>query len=146
MSSLSAIPIRIEQGAAPSATGTIGGGVTAILAEVATLLERLVAGGEPSAIDLRSLPMSPGDRERLIEALGPGEMTITLRDDGESAMRETAAHGVWWTEYRDRNGEVTAEFIEIARVPAIVTASETDMRRGAARLRAVIAAHPKSED
>jgi hypothetical protein len=120
--------------------GTIGGGVKAILTEVATLLERLASGGEPGAIDLQSLPMNPAERAQLLEALGSGEVTITLRADGESTMRETGVSGVWWSEYRDRGGELIAAFIEIARVPAIVPVETDELRRGVAQLRSGIAA------
>lgn len=140
------IPVRVEpagvsrvEGAA-LATGTIGGGVTAILAEIATLLERLVAGGEPAAIDLKSLPMSPADRQSLVGALGPGEVTITLEANGDSTIRETGVQGVWWTEHHDCQGELIAAFIEIARVPTILPVETPELQRGAERLRAAAAA------
>ena len=78
MSRLGEIPIRIVSRIPTESTGTIGGGVMAILIEIATLLDQVADGGEPSAIDLRSLPMSPADREQLHSVLGPGEVTITL--------------------------------------------------------------------
>jgi hydrogenase-1 operon protein HyaF len=139
MNRLSDIPVRIDNGAAmtasPASTGTIGGGVAAILMEIATRLERLADGAEADAIDLRSLPMSPDDQRRLVEALGPGEVTITLHADGESTIRETGVRGVWWSEYRDRGGERIAEFIEIARVPSILPVGADELREGAQRLR-----------
>ena len=70
LSRLSDIAIRIEGpalagGPAPSAdsarSGGLGHGVSAILAELATLLEQLEESQTPTAIDLRSLPMSPQD-------------------------------------------------------------------------------------
>ena len=137
MNRLGAIPIRIVPRTLTAATGTIGGGVTAILIEIASQLDRLANGGEPSAIDLRSLPMSPGDREQLQQALGPGEVTITLQGDGESTIRETGIQGVWWSEYRDRGGELIAGFIEIAQVPAILPVEPEQLRRGAQQLRSV---------
>jgi len=138
MSSLSAIPIRIEHQDAAARTGTIGGGVTALLIEIATHLDRLADGGEPTAIDLRSLPMSPTDLEQLREALGRGEVVITLQIDGESTIWETAVQGVWWTEHRDRDGELLAAFIEVARVPGILLVDSDTLRSGAQRLRASV--------
>jgi hydrogenase-1 operon protein HyaF len=135
MSRLGSIPIRIIPRALPPST-TIGGGVTAILIEIAAQLDRLANGGEPSAIDLRSLPMSPADREQLLKALGPGEVTITLQGDGESTINETGIQGVWWSEYRDRGGELIAGFIEIAQVPTILPVERDQLRRGAQQLRA----------
>ena len=139
MSRLAEIPIRVEPQDSAASTGTIGGGVTAILIEIATQLDRLADGGEPGAIDLRSLPMSLADREQLLEALGPGEVTITLQADGESTIRETGVLGVWWSEFRDRGGAVIAAFIEIARVPTILPVELDELRRGAQQLRAGIA-------
>ena len=133
---LAQIPVRIEGPPAVPDTGTIGGGVIAILNEIATLLEQVASTGEAAAIDLRSLPMSPGDRAQLLEALGPGEVEITLRADGDSYIRETGVQGVWWIEHRDRNGAVIAGFIEIARVPEILLVPSEELRRGAERLRA----------
>ena len=69
MSRLAEIPIRIESlpetlpGAA--AAGGLGGGVAALLTEIASLLARLAETRLPAAIDLRSLPMSPQDRSEL---------------------------------------------------------------------------------
>lgn len=136
MSRLGEIPIRIVSRIPTASTATIGGGVIAILNEIATLLDRLADGGEPSAIDLRSLPMSPADREQLHSALGPGEVTITLQGDGESIIHETGIQGVWWSEYRDRGGELIAGFIEIARVPTILPVEPDQLRLGAEQLRA----------
>lgn len=136
MSRLTEIPVRIEGFEPPMATGTIGGGVTAILIEIATQLEHLADGGESGAIDLRSLPMSPADHAELLKVLGPGEVTITLQADGESTIRETGVQGVWWSDYRDRNGESIAAFIEIARVPSILPVESEELRRGAELLRA----------
>lgn len=144
---LAQIPVRVERPAAAQDTGTIGGGVAAILTEIATLLERVAATGESAAIDLRSLPMSPAERERLAETLDRGEVEIILRADGESLIHETGVQGVWWTEHRDRSGAVIAAFIEIARVPEILIVPGEELTRGAARLRetARTAAAPRAE-
>lgn len=128
--------VRVESPDAVADGRTIGGGVAAILTEIATLLERVAATGEAAAIDLRSLPMNAADRRQLLEALGPGEVEITLRADGDSSIRETGVQGVWWTEHRDRNGALIACYIEIARVPEILLVPAEELRRGAERLRA----------
>ena len=95
----------------------LGAGLDAVLAEVVQRLEQLAAGERPDAIDLRSLPLNPADRERLAEALGDGEVDITMRLDGASRVRETGATGVWWVEHRDARGELIAELLEITRIP-----------------------------
>ncbi len=141
MTRLGDIPIQVES-AAPAApsTGTIGGGVTAILSEIASRLERLVVGALPDAIDLRSLPMSPNDYEQLQQALGTGEVTVRVDADGESIIRETGISGVWWNEHRDRAGEVIAAYLEIARIPAMLPVDDDELRIGAQRLRARVGA------
>lgn len=136
MSRLADIPVKVEFADAAARTGTIGGGVVAILAEIASRLDRLVTDGEPGAIDLRSLPMSAADRRELIETLGEGEATIVLKLDGDTTIRETGVPGVWWNEHRDRRGEVSAAYIEIARVPAILPVETDELTRAAAGLRA----------
>lgn len=145
MSRLSGIPVRIEPRNPEASMATIGGGVKAIVAEIASLLERVAGGGDSSAIDLRSLPMSSADRDQLFGLLGPGEVTITLQAGGESTIRETSVHGVWWSDHRDRSGEVIASFIEVARVPAILVVDLDELKRGAQQLRSGIAASVESD-
>lgn len=135
MSRLGNIPVRVEFEPRMEDSSTIGGGVTAILGEIAMRLECLAADGVPGAIDLRTLPMSADDRRRLSEALGEGEASILLEIDGVSSIRETGVPGVWWNEHHDRSGRVTADYIEIASVPAILPVETGEISRAAADLR-----------
>ena len=136
MSRLSDIPIRIEP---PLAVGGVGGGVTALLSELITLLERLGASQESAAIDLRSLPMSVDDLAELRRALGEGEVRATLDAEGVSAIRETKVPGVWWVEHRDRHGELMAELIEVTRMPQILMTASEEIATGARLLREQLA-------
>jgi hydrogenase-1 operon protein HyaF len=142
MSRLTDIPVRIEPSARiemPAVVGGLGGGVAAILSELATLLERLVNGEVPGAIDLRSLPMSPLDRAELQQVLGEGEVQATVNAQGLSKMRETRVPGVWWIEHFDQQGELIAELIEVSRVPQILLSASDEIAAGARALRAQIA-------
>ncbi len=141
--------MRVESGfagAAPAAAGPVaiagglGGGVTAVLSELATLLEQLADTETPAAIDLRSLPMSPQDRVQLERALGQGEVSATVDAEGLSTLRETGISGVWWVEHRDRQGELTAELLEVTRVPEILASAPDEIAAGARALRAQITA------
>jgi hydrogenase-1 operon protein HyaF len=132
MNRLAEIPILIEP---PASAGGLGGGVTAILTEIVRLLERLASLDEPAAIDLRSLPMSPQDRAELQRALGEGEVQATLNAEGISRIHETRVPGVWWVEHRDRHGELTAELIEVSRVPEILASASEEIAAGARTLR-----------
>ncbi len=140
MSTLGHIPVCVEPvGAVSTEQATVGGGVAAILTELAGLLERLVLQGEPGAVDMRSLPLSPADRLQLLETLGAGEVDIRIQANGESHIRETSVHGVWWCEHRDTDGVLLATLIEVARVPEMLAAADMDLIRGAERLRTILA-------
>jgi hydrogenase-1 operon protein HyaF len=138
---LTDIPVRVEplaQIAVPAVGGGLGGGVAAILSELAGLLERLAGGDASATIDLRSLPMSPQDRIELQLALGEGEVRATVNAQGLSNIRETEVSGLWWVEHFDRNGQLVAEMIEVARVPQILASAFDEIAAGARVLRARI--------
>jgi hydrogenase-1 operon protein HyaF len=137
VSALKSIGVRVEPAASPAG---LGQGVIAIAFEIAGLLDRLTAHGEPGAIDLRSLPMTAEDRRRLQEFLGVGEVQATIDADGPSSVRETGVGGVWWTEHRNGHGEVLAEMIEICRIPEILVLAPEQLAAGARTLRERIAA------
>jgi hydrogenase-1 operon protein HyaF len=132
MSRLAGIPIRIEP---PARVDGLGGGVTAILHEIVTLLDRLATTDAPSAIDLRSLPMSPVDRIELKRALGEGEVQATLNAEGISVIQETRIPGVWWIEHRDPQHQLIAELIDITYVPQILARVRDEIAAGARALR-----------
>lgn len=151
MSRLSDIPIhilpRVEGPAvAVDLGGGLGGGVRALLVELATLLDGLVAHERGGTIDLRSLPMSPQDREALRSALGKGEARATFDADGLSELQETGVSGIWWIEHRDRTGELVAELLEVAAVPAILACTRDEIENAPGVLRERIALLNASED
>jgi coenzyme F420-reducing hydrogenase gamma subunit len=118
----------------PPGGGGLGGGVAAILFELAGLLERLVEAESPGAIDLRSLPMSPLDRAELLRVLGEGEVQATVNAQGLSMLRETRVPGVWWVEHFDQRGELIAELIDVSRVPQLLTCASDEIAAGARAL------------
>jgi hydrogenase-1 operon protein HyaF len=141
---LTAIPIRIEGAPipggpatteGPSPSGGLGNGVSAILAELATLLEQLAERQIPAAIDLRSLPMSPKDRDELQQLLGEGEIQATIHADGLSTLRETSFAGIWWVMHRDTQGELIAELLEVTYVPQILASASDEVAAAARALR-----------
>jgi hydrogenase-1 operon protein HyaF len=141
VSRLTDIPVRIEpSGPIERPEGGLGGGVAAILSELATLLERLVRGEPSRSIDLRSLPMSPQDRGELQRALGDGEVQATVDAQGISKMRETRIAGVWWVEHFDEQGELVAELLEVSRVPEMLASASDEIAAGVRDLRAQITA------
>lgn len=140
MSTTAAPPDRFGAGArdTEAQTQTIGKGFAALLAELAHLLERFADSGECGAIDLRSLPLAPGELDRLRELLGRGEVTATLDVGGQTRIYETDFHGLWWVWHGTPDGETAAQYLEVSAVPEIVLADAADARRDAERLRARI--------
>ena len=128
------------------AATAVDAGSAALLSEIASLLERVAAGGEPGHIELSGPRFSPQDRARLLQGLGPGEVLIRLQAQGESTIRETAVQGVWWHEHRDLRGNLIAAFLEVACVPAILPVDAEQLRRGAERLRSDLQAVSKTVD
>jgi HupH hydrogenase expression protein, C-terminal conserved region len=111
------------------------GNATAVLHEVAGMLNALAERGQAGVIDLGGMPLSQADKAWLIEKLGHGEVEITLALDGASQIRETSFHGVWWLVHRNDKSIVTGEFIEVCRVPDLVLAHADDIQRSAESLR-----------
>ncbi len=140
---LSDIPVKVEGDASKtgSTTGTVGGGLIAILREITEMLERLARYDESAAIDLRSLPFSPSDYQSLRESLGTGEVEITLNVDGISRVRETGFAGVWWVEHRSPDDELLAVLLEITNIPEIVVTNRDEVARSANRLRDRLSIH-----
>jgi len=135
MNSRAPIPVA---GAAPPCEAREIGGIGPILAEIAALLERLDAGGEPGSIDLRGLPMSPGEYGELRSTLGVGEVRATVDAMGASEVYETLVPGVWWVLHRGPDGETTAQFIEVTRVPEILRTHPDDVAAGRRRIRELL--------
>jgi hypothetical protein len=115
-------------------SSALTGNATAVLHEVAGMLDALAQGGEAGVIDLGGMPLSRADKAWLEEKLGQGEVEMTLVLDGASQIRETAFHGVWWLIHRNENNGVSGEFIEVNRVPDLVLAHADDIEQSAERL------------
>jgi len=79
--------------------------------------------------------MSPEDRSELERVLGEGEVRATIQTEGRSVLRETRMSGVWWVEHRDAQGELTAELLEVAQVPAILASASDEIAAAARALR-----------
>ena len=122
------------------------GNVSALLSEIAAQLERLIATGETSLIDLKSLPFAPGEYEQLRQALGQGEVTAHMDAIGPSEIVETQYPGVWWLTHYNIEGDIVADMIEIAPFPNILQSQPEDVRAGLARLQAALAPPAATND
>lgn len=120
----------------------------AVLAEIATALDRLAVTGEETLIDLKSLPLSPADLAQLAETLGKGEVDCVLEVAGRSEVRETGFAGVWWVRHLGAGDTVASEEIAVTRVPDILMSHPDDVALAARRLAATLAepASPADEE
>lgn len=132
MNDLKGIPIAIAD---IEASAALSGNAMPILYEIESLLKDLVESGKTASIDLRSLPLLPGDYEKLQEVLGEGELSATLDALGPTQVRETSVHGVWWVTHRNSDETIIAEFIEVTTMPEILQTHPADARVGLDRLR-----------
>ena len=105
-----------------------------VLSEVAQHLKAFADEGTHYQIDVRSLPLSEGDRAELAKRLGRGEVSATVSVAGDSEVYETAYAGTWWVTHRSRDGSVLAEFIELTEVPALLLSHREDVSAAAKRL------------
>jgi hydrogenase-1 operon protein HyaF len=134
--SLDAIPIHVIT-PTPGEPG-LTGNAPPLLRELAEQVKRLLASGEPSAIDLSALPLTPADLDWLHDKLGDGEIAVTLQASGDSTLNETACPGVWWVTHHNEQGAVTSQFIEVAFVPELVKAHPQDVAIGLETLELLI--------
>jgi hydrogenase-1 operon protein HyaF len=111
-----------------------GGYAHAILAELQAMVERLLTLGQEDSIDLRGLPMGPGDYDRLKEILGQGEVAATVQAMGPTHIYETAYPGIWWVTHHNMDEEVVADLIEVTLQPQILKSHAEDIREGLERL------------
>lgn len=136
--SLDAIPIQVVHTTPPGEPG-LTGNAPPLLRELLEQVERLLETGAPSAIDLSALPLTPADMDWLRNALGPGEIDVTLDANGESTLSETGCPGVWWITHRNEQGAVTSQFLEVTFVPELVKAHPQDVAMGRETLERLLA-------
>ena len=125
MTSLDDIEVQVQ---------AMHGNVQPILNEVLHALDRLIDSDESTTIDLASLPFAPGELETLEASLASGEVSAQLDALGTSSIRETLYPGVWWIEHRNVYDEVVGRYLEITRMPEILSSQIVDICAGRARL------------
>jgi hydrogenase-1 operon protein HyaF len=125
MSSLETIPVSIE-----AATGN----VRPLLHEIRHALTRLADGEDGTVIDLRSLPLAPGEQERLDSLLGKGEVRVEIDALGPTVVQETLFPGVWLITHCNAEGATVARFIEVTRIPELLLSQQEDIDDGIRRL------------
>ena len=101
--------------------------VQPILHEIRHALRRLYESSETGIIDLRSIPLAPGEEETIIDTLGCGEVHAQLNALGPSEIHETRFAGVWLVTHFNEENSVIGRFIEITRFPDILKSQSEDI-------------------
>jgi hydrogenase-1 operon protein HyaF len=101
--------------------------VKPILHEIRHALRKLLETGESSIIDLRSIPLAPGEEDTIIDTLGCGEVHAKLNALGPSEIYETRFAGVWLITHFNEENSIISRFIEITAFPDILKSQSDDM-------------------
>jgi hydrogenase-1 operon protein HyaF len=110
--------------------------VIPLLHEIRHALAQLLEEGKETAIDLRSIPLAPGEEAVIEQALGEGEVQAVLSALGPSDFRETSYPGVWVVTHYNHDDKIVGKFVEVAVVPALLRSQAEDMAAGLRRLEA----------
>ena len=103
--------------------------VQPLLHEIHHALSDLLETGSTRIIDLRALPLAPGEEGLIESALGRGEVTATLNALGPSQIAETGVSGVWLITHFNTEKEIIGKFIEITRMPSILETQMEDLQQ-----------------
>ena len=101
--------------------------VKPLLNEVKHALNNLIKNSESTVIDLRSIPLSPGEEEKILNTLGCGEVHAQLNALGPSEIIETQYAGVWIVTHHNDENEIISRFIEITTMPDILRSQKEDV-------------------
>lgn len=104
--------------------------VQPLLHEIRHGLGQLLENGATTTIDLRSIPLAPGEENEIITTLGVGEIQAQLSALGPSVITETRFSGVWLVTHYNSNDEIIGRFIEVCAMPRLLLAQEEDIRGG----------------
>ena len=103
--------------------------VKPLLHEIKHALDNLIETGQTSIIDLRSIPLAPGEEGKILSTLGQGEVLAQLNALGLSEVIETQYAGVWLvTHYNDENN-IISRFIEVTTMPEILCSQTEDIMK-----------------
>lgn len=101
--------------------------VLPLLHEVKHALGKLIDNGESTVIDLRSIPLAPGEETRILQSLGEGEVHVELDTLGKSEIYETHYSGVWVVTHHNEQEATIGRFIEVTTMPEILFSQKEDM-------------------
>jgi hydrogenase-1 operon protein HyaF len=113
--------------------------VQPLLHEIRHALAKLLDDGGSTVIDLRSLPLAPGEEQRLLDELGHGEVYARMHLLGPTEIVETRYPGVWVVVHFNNDNEVIGKFIEVCSIPDLLCSQQEDIRQGLEQLQSHLA-------
>jgi hydrogenase-1 operon protein HyaF len=120
--------------------------VQPILHEIRHALRKLLDSDRSSIIDLRSIPLAPGEEDTILDTLGCGEVHVKLNALGPSEIYETRFAGVWLISHYNEENSIIGRFIEITTFPEILKSQHEDMEISLGQLETALAQAPDSEN
>ncbi len=118
----------------PICTGAATGNVEPLLHEIRHALRRLANGEDGTVIDLKRLPLAPGEEEQIDQALGTGEVRAEVDALGPTLIQETSYPGVWLVTHKNADDVVVARFVEVTYIPELLRSQQTDIDAAIDRL------------
>ena len=100
------------------------------LHQIQHALSALLEQQHTTTIDINAMPFAPGEKEKLKETLGMGEVTASLNALGKSHIYETQYPGVWWIEHYNSHEQSMGQFIEITWCPELLKSQVEDVEAG----------------
>lgn len=110
--------------------------VQPLLHEIRHALAQLLESGQETVIDLRGIPLAPGEEAAIEEALGEGELRASLSALGTSEFQETSYPGVWLVTHYNNDNRIVGKFVEVTTVPALLRSQTEDIAAALRRLEA----------
>jgi len=108
--------------------------VKPLLHEIKHALDALIETGKTSIIDLRSIPLAPGEEDRILNTLGQGEVMAQMNALGLSEVFETQYAGVWVVTHYNDDSNIISRFIEVTTMPAILNSQTEDIMTAYSRI------------
>lgn len=118
---------------------TLTHNVQPLLHEIRHALVKLLDDGGSTVIDLRSLPLAPGEEQQLLDELDHGEVYARMHLLGPTEIVETRYPGVWVVVHFNNDNEVIGKFIEVCRIPELLCSQQEDIRQGLEQLQSQLA-------
>ena len=113
---------------------TLTWNVEPLMHEIRHALKNLLEQEQSSVIDLRSLPLAPGEEQKILDMLGRGEVSASLNALGDSEVYETTYPGVWLVTHYNDNDDIVGRFIEVTTIPEILMSQRPDITDAHERL------------